>query len=49
MIKSFNIEANILSGNINELVSTSVGHLVLEILGEDGEVNNAINYLKLKM
>ncbi|NMA86961.1 MAG: ATP-binding cassette domain-containing protein [Tissierellia bacterium] len=46
MIKSFNIEANILSGNINELVSTSVGHLVLEILGEDGEVNNAINYLK---
>lgn len=46
MIKNFNIEANILSGNINELVSTSVGHLILEILGEDQEVNNAINYLK---
>ncbi len=46
MIKNFNIEVNILSGNINELVSTSVGHLVLEILGKDMEVNNAINYLK---
>ena len=48
MIKSFNIEVNILSGNINELVSTSVGHLVLELLGEDEEINNAINYLKIQ-
>lgn len=46
MIKSFNIEVNILSGNINELISTSVGHLILELFGEDKEVNSAINYLK---
>lgn len=46
MIKMFNIEANILSGNINELVSTSVGHLILELWGANEEINNAINYLK---
>ena len=48
MIKNFDIEANILSGNINELVSTSVGHLIIELLGEDNEINKAINYLKIQ-
>lgn len=46
MIRRFNIEVNILSGNINELMSTSVGHLILELSGEDEEVEIAINYLK---
>ena len=46
MIKQFSIEVNILSGNINELVSTSVGHLILELSGEDEEVKRAIDYLK---
>lgn len=46
MIKQFNIEVNILSGNINELVSTCVGHLILELSGEDEEVKRAIDYLK---
>lgn len=46
MVKNFNIEVNILSGNINELMSTSVGHLILELLGKDEDVNSAINYLK---
>lgn len=46
MVKNFNIHANILSGNINELMSTSVGYLILELLGEDNEIKNAIAYLK---
>ncbi|NLW23313.1 MAG: methionine ABC transporter ATP-binding protein [Tissierellia bacterium] len=46
MIKKFGIEVNILSGNINELMSTSVGHLILELTGNEDELNKAINYLK---
>lgn len=46
MVKNFNIHANILSGNINELMSTSVGYLILELLGDDNEIKNAIAYLK---
>ncbi len=46
MVKNFNIHANILSGNINELMSTSVGYLILELLGEDNEIKDAIAYLK---
>lgn len=46
MIKKFDIEVNILSGNINELMSTSVGHLILGLSGQNGEVEKAINYLK---
>lgn len=45
IIKKFNIDVNILSGNINELMSTSVGHLLLELTGENKEIDNAINYL----
>lgn len=45
MIKQFDIEANILSGNINNLVSTSVGHLILELSGNDNEIQKAINFL----
>ncbi len=46
MINQFNIEVNILSGNINELISTCVGYLILELSGEDEEVAKAIDYLK---
>lgn len=46
MIKKFDININILSGNINELMSTSVGYLILELLGDEIEVKDAINYLK---
>lgn len=48
MIKHFDIHANILSGNINELMSTSVGYLILELLGEESEIKNAIDYLENK-
>jgi D-methionine transport system ATP-binding protein len=46
MIKKFNIDVNILSGNISQLMSTSAGHLIVELVGEDGEIQAAIDYLK---
>ncbi len=46
VIRKFNIDVNILSGNINELQSTSVGHLILELIGEEEEVNQAFLFLR---
>lgn len=46
VIRNFNIDVNILSGNINKLQSTSVGHLMLELIGEDTEINKALSFLK---
>ena len=45
MVKEFDIHVNILSGNINELMSTSVGYLILELLGDKDDIKAAINYL----
>lgn len=44
--KKFNIHVNILSGNINKLQSNNVGHLILELDGDDSEVLQTIEYLK---
>lgn len=46
VIKNFNIDINILSGNINKLQLSSVGHLILELIGEDEEINRAISFLE---
>lgn len=46
MVKNFDIDVNILSGNINKLQSTSVGHLVLELIGEDEDIEKSIDFLK---
>lgn len=46
MIRNFNVDVNIISGNINKLQMSNVGHLVLEFIGEEKEVNKAIDYLK---
>lgn len=46
VIRNFNIDVNILSGNINKLQSSSVGHLILELIGEDEEVNHTLQFLK---
>ncbi|GFN34574.1 methionine ABC transporter ATP-binding protein [Tepidimicrobium xylanilyticum] len=48
MVKKFNIHVNILSGNINQLMSTSAGYLILELSGSDEEIVNAIAFLKSK-
>lgn len=45
-VKKFAIQVNILSGNINKLQSNNVGHLILEIDGDDEEVSQSIQYLK---
>lgn len=46
MIRNFDIDVNILSGNINKLQMSSVGHLILELTGESSEINRAISFLK---
>lgn len=45
-IRGFDIDINILSGNINKLQESSVGHLILELLGEDVEIDRAISFLQ---
>lgn len=46
VVKRFDINVNILSGDINQLVRTSVGYLILELTGEKDEIKRAIEYLK---
>ena len=48
MIKMFNIQANILAGDINKILSKNIGHLILELQGEEDEIAKAIDYLKYK-
>ncbi len=45
MIRKFNLDVNILSGNINELMTTSVGNLIIEVSGNEEEIERAINWL----
>lgn len=45
-IRNFDIDVNILSGNINKLQLSSVGHLILELIGEDTEINKSISFFK---
>ncbi|MDO5717844.1 MAG: methionine ABC transporter ATP-binding protein [Tissierellia bacterium] len=44
--KNYDVVVNILSGNINKLHSTSVGHLLLELSGDDSQVKEAIINLR---
>lgn len=44
MIRKFDIDASIVAGSIDKLVTESVGHLILELDGENQE--GAINWLK---
>lgn len=46
IIRNYEIDVNILSGNINKLQQSSVGHLILELTGEEIEINRAISFLK---
>lgn len=45
LVKKFNIEANIISGNIEYLKNKPFGTLLLEMAGEDASCNEAIKYL----
>lgn len=46
VIRNFNIDINILSGNINKLQESNVGHLILELIGNDVETVKAIAFLQ---
>lgn len=43
--RSFDIDVNILSGNINALTTGDVGHLIVEFQGKDSERKKAIDFL----
>lgn len=45
LVKKFNIEANIISGNIEYLKNKPFGTLLLEMVGENAYCDEAINYL----
>ncbi len=45
-IKNFDIDINILSGNINKLQKSSVGHLFLELIGREDEIKRAISSIE---
>ncbi|CDZ74545.1 Methionine import ATP-binding protein MetN 2 [Peptoniphilus sp. ING2-D1G] len=47
-IKTFDVDINLISGNINQLKEKSVGYLIIEIIGEEDEKQKAIDFLKDK-
>lgn len=44
--RDFNIDVNILSGDINKLQSTNIGHLIVELIGTDKEIDRALYFLQ---
>lgn len=46
MLKKFDVQANILAGDINRILSKNIGHLILELQGSDTEVSKAIEFLR---
>jgi D-methionine transport system ATP-binding protein len=46
MLKRYNIEANILSGGLDYLHDTVVGHLFVELLGDPEEIEQAVTFLR---
>ena len=48
MVRQFGVDVNILSGSIDELQSTELGHLVIKMLGNEVQKSNAIEWIKTK-
>lgn len=46
MIKKFDIDVNILSGSIDEVINKEIGHLVIKILGDNMRVKEALEWIK---
>jgi len=46
MVKKFNVQANILAGDINRILSKNIGHLILELQGDNNEITKAIEFLR---
>lgn len=48
LIRRFNVDANIIYGNVDHIQSTPYGTLVIEISGEPQGIENALNYLQAR-
>lgn len=48
LIKKFNVDVNIIDGDINKLTTTLVGHLTIQIAGKKQEIQNAFDWLNEK-
>lgn len=46
--KKFDVHINVLFGNITELLNTPFGHLIIEIIGKESEIQKAIHYIGSK-
>ncbi len=46
LVRLFNVDVNILSGNINKLQMSNIGHLIVELIGDETEIYKAIRYLE---
>ncbi len=46
IVRKFDIDANILYGNIDNIQETSYGTLIVELRGNNGRTDDAFNYLK---
>lgn len=46
LIRRFAVDTNIIYGNVDHIKSTPYGTLVLEITGEDEEIQKSLNYLQ---
>lgn len=46
MVRKFDIDVNILSGNIDELATGEVGHLVLKFIATDSAVQDSLKWLQ---
>ncbi|NMA84480.1 MAG: methionine ABC transporter ATP-binding protein [Epulopiscium sp.] len=46
MIRSFQVDVNILSGNINKLQANNVGYLIVELTGRENEIKKALSFLQ---
>ena len=46
MLKRYHVDANILSGGLDYLQETVVGHLFIELSGEDQEIGHALAFLR---
>ncbi|MDR3566122.1 MAG: methionine ABC transporter ATP-binding protein [Negativicutes bacterium] len=48
LIRRYNVDANILYGNIDHIGSTLFGTLILELTGQPNDINNALNHLQTR-
>lgn len=44
--KEFNVDINVLFGNITELQGIPFGNLIVELIGDDGEIERAIQFIE---